>query len=79
MKIKDLLKKEYDLVEYRIRLNADEAQKAGKTSVFAGIFRIKGGKLISLDGDTYDLEQTILEQEEWSCKRHPRALTILVK
>lgn len=70
--IKDLIKdKDYDYVEYRI------PSKESNKSEFAGAFKVEDGKIISIDGDSYNEEERVYAAEEWSYNKHP-ALTILV-
>lgn len=59
--IGDLIKdKDYDYISYR--LTVDDKNK----SFFAGCFRSENGKIISLDGDVYSLDEEVLRYEEWS-------------
>lgn len=70
--IKDLIKdKDYDYVEYRI------PSKESNKGEFAGAFKVENGKIISIDGDSYNEEERVYAAEEWSYNKHP-ALTILV-
>lgn len=78
MTIKDLLKKDYDYVVYRIKLDDKLAYEVGKKSIFAGIFQIKDGQIISLDGDTYNSDEEVIDYKEWSDATHKNALTITV-
>lgn len=58
--IGDLIKnKDYDYISYR--LTVDDKSK----SFFAGCFRSENGKIISLDGDVYNLDEEVLRYEEW--------------
>lgn len=58
--IGDLIKdKNYDYISYR--LTVDDKSK----SFFAGCFRSENGKIISLDGDVYSLDEEVLRYEEW--------------
>lgn len=61
--IGDLIKnKDYDYVEYRVTIPSADEQK----DVFAGAFRTKSGKIITLDGGIYDSDKEIIKSEEWS-------------
>lgn len=58
--IGDLIKnKDYDYISYRLTM-IDKSQ-----SFFAGCFRSENGKIISLDGDVYSLDEEVLRYEEW--------------
>lgn len=71
--IKDLIKdKDYEYVEYRV------PSKESNNGEFAGAFRVKDGKIISIDGDSYDEEERVYAAEEWSNDKYPHALTIIV-
>lgn len=71
--IKDLIKdKDYDYIEYRI------PSRESNDGEFAGAFRVEDGKIISIDGDSYNEEERVYAAEEWSDNRYPHALTILV-
>lgn len=62
MTVGELIKnKNYVYISYRITL----PQKAGGGDTFAGIARSEDGKLISLDGDTYSMDEKVLSYEEW--------------
>lgn len=62
MTIGELIKdRDYVYINYRITL----PEKAGGGDTFAGIIRSENGKLISLDGDTYSLDEEVLSYEEW--------------
>lgn len=66
MTVKDLIKnKDYDYISYRLKIPKDKEKYYGK-SIFIGCATSKDGKLISLDGDTYKEDDTVLEYEEWS-------------
>lgn len=79
MKIRDLAKKDYDYVSYRIKLDEKSAKEVGQDSIFAGEFAIKDGKIISLDGDTYNLDEEVVNYKEWSSEQCKSGLTITVK
>lgn len=64
MTVKDLIKnKDYDYISYRLKIPKEKYY--GK-SIFIGCAASKEGKLISLVGDTYEEDDTVLEYEEWS-------------
>ena len=64
MTVKDLIKnKDYDYISYRLKTPKDKEKYYGK-SIFIGCAASKDGKLISLDGDTYKEDDTVLE--EWN-------------
>lgn len=63
MTIKDLIKnKDYDYISRRVTL----PKKAGGRDTFFGCTRSENGKLIPLDGDSYDENTEIVSYEEWS-------------
>ena len=66
MTIGDLIKnKDYDYIEYC--LTSEKIRKLVKADeMFAGEFRSEGGKIISLDGDTYSEDEKVIRYEEWS-------------
>lgn len=75
MTIGDLIKnKDYDCVSYRLAL-------PDGNDTFAGCFASKGGKIIPLDGDTYDKDEEVLSYEEWSKPEDniQNGLTVVVK
>lgn len=60
MKLKDILKgKNYKYIEYYVIL----PQTLGGEIVFSGLCRYMNGELISLDGDTYSLEDELIRYE----------------
>lgn len=66
MKVKDLIKnKDYDHISYRLKIPKDKEKYYGK-SIFIGCAASKDRKFISLDEDTYEEDDTVLEYEEWS-------------
>lgn len=76
--IGDLIKnKDYDYVEYRITI---PVLYYGVDDIFAGEFKTKNGKIISLDGDGYSLDQKIVSYEEWDDPENgiKNGLTIIV-
>ena len=57
--IGDLIKdKDYDYVAYRISWKNED--------IFAGSFKAEDGKIISLDGDSYDLDDEVIRSKEWN-------------
>ena len=74
-KIKDFLKKDYDMVEVRITAPKDFEEP----DIFAGLFQIHKGKIISLDGDCYDEDQEVLSFEEWPDDETASGLTIVLQ
>lgn len=79
MKIRDLAKKDYDYVVYRRKLDESLSKEVGQEAIFAGIFAIKDGEIVSLDGDTYSLDEEVVDYREWSDDKYKSALTITVK
>ena len=59
-KILDEVGYDYDYISYRIMM------KDGKRSIFAGCFKTEDKKIIPLDGDNYELDEEVLQSEEWS-------------
>ena len=78
MTVKDLIKKkDYDYISWRVTL----PEKAGGGDTFFGACASVDGKLIPLDGDSYDDEAKVLKYKEWS---HPEdgiksGLTVVIK
>lgn len=65
--VKDLIKdKDYDYISWRIKLDERDKEKVGDDDIFFGCCRSVGGKLISLDGDSYSEHEHVLSYEEWS-------------
>jgi hypothetical protein len=65
--VKDLIKdKDYDYISWRIKLDERDRKKVGEDDIFFGCCRSEGGKLISLDGDTYSEREHVLSYEEWT-------------
>lgn len=57
--IGDLIKdKDYDYVEYRISWKNKD--------IFVGCFKTENGKIIPLDGDSYDLDEEVVRSKEWN-------------
>ncbi|HAU87086.1 MAG TPA: hypothetical protein DCW90_16840 [Lachnospiraceae bacterium] len=72
--IGDLIKnKDYDYVSYRISWKDQD--------IFAGYFKAENGKIISLDGDSYDLDEEVIRSEEWNNpdKGVSHGLTVVVE
>lgn len=64
--IGDLIKnKDYDYVEYRYKIATSLTPIYEADSMFAGAFKTVNGKIISLDGDNYSLDQEVILYEEW--------------
>lgn len=60
MKVSDLIQNEdYDYIEWKV-ISSDSKE------IFFGKAASKDGKLISLDGDSYDEDTEIIRYEEWS-------------
>lgn len=86
MTIKDLAKKNYDYVSYRLTLrewndsDINDENLRMEHSTFAGTFAITDGKIKPLDGDTYDLSEEVLWYEEWTDEENDikSGLTIIV-
>ena len=84
--IKDYMAQDYDYVSYRLTLSTwrdeylDNEDLCYEHSTFAGSFAIKDGKLIPLDGDTYDINETVIWSEEWTQPEDniQRGLTVIV-
>lgn len=75
MTIGDLIKnKDYDYVSYRLTLQDG-------SDTFAGCFAAKDGEIISLDGDTYSMDERVLKYEEWNNPEEgiDKGLTIVVE
>lgn len=75
--------KNYDYVDYRIRLNKKTYPKLSpkywfKEGVFAGAFKVVNGEIVPLDYDTYSLKEPVLESEEWLQDNVTNGLTIIV-
>lgn len=73
MTLKDLIEnKDYDYVSYRMILPDGQ-------DIFAGCFKSDGGKIISIDGDSYSEDETIIRYAEWSSDKHLNGLTVWVE
>lgn len=74
--IKEVIKnKDYDYVSYRISHTSDE------DGIFAGCFKTENGKIISLDGDSYSLNEKVIASEEWKDEEENinNGLTVIVE
>ena len=72
--IEDLIKnKDYDYVSYRISWKDQD--------IFAGSFKTENGRIVPLDGDSYDLDEEVIRSKEWSNpgKGIKNGLTIVVE
>lgn len=76
MKIRDLIKnKDYDYIEWRVAL----PDSLGGDDIFFGSCKSEKGKLISLDGDSYDEDVEAIEHREWSSVSVEKGLTVICK
>ena len=74
MTVKDLIKnKDYDYISWRVTL----PESCGGGDMFFGATRSENGKLIPLDGDSYDEDTEILSYDEWSSVSVENGLTIV--
>jgi hypothetical protein len=74
--IEEVIKnKDYDYVSYRINHISDE------DGIFAGCFKTENGKIISLDGDSYSLNEKVIASEEWEDEEENinNGLTVIVE
>ena len=77
----DIVKgKNYDYVDYRIRLDKEKCEEDTpdylfEEDIFAGAFKVENGEIISLDGDNYYKEEAVLESEEWVQKKDDNKIT----
>lgn len=55
--------KNYDYVDYRIIYPDCDDEKRGE---FIGCFKVKDGKIIPLDGDIYEENESVIASEEWT-------------
>ena len=75
--IGDLIKgKDYDCMSYRIAYPGCDEEHG----TFAGYFSAKNGEIIPLDGDIYELNEEVIESEEWTIPEEEiqNGLTIVV-
>lgn len=72
--------KDYDYVSYRVTWDGIR-RELGCDSIFAGEFSTEGGKIVSLDGDTYSESEEVVDWAEWSApdKGIIRGLTVVVE
>lgn len=76
MIVKDLIKnKDYDYISWRVTL----PEKYGGGDIFFGQCRSQNGELISLDGDIYSEEDSVISYEEWSDDEIKNGLTVICK
>lgn len=74
MILKELIdKKDYDLIKWRITSPVGLEQP----DMFFGYCKSENGKIISLDGDSYDENAKIIDYEEWSNEEVTSGLTII--
>lgn len=76
--------KNYDYVSYRgydEKRNIPPATGNNTDGEFCGCFKVVNGKIIPLDGDFYDAEETVIASEEWSMPDEgiEKGLTIIVE
>ena len=63
MTIGDLIKnKDYDYISYRMIIPVVNDGE----SIFAGCFKSEGGKIISLDGDSYSEDEEVVDWSEFT-------------
>lgn len=87
--IRDIIKgKNYDYVSYRMRFEKEKYEKRlpdyyFAEGMFAGVFAVNNGEIVSLDNDTYYENEDVLESEEWVLLsdnlENPNGLTIIVE
>lgn len=78
MTIKEIIKNEnYDYIDIRITLPKGWKEE----SIFAGCCKSENGKLIPLDGDTYDVNQEVISSERWKNEKRgvENGLTVVLK
>ena len=60
--IGELIKdKDYDYVSYRINYPGCDEEHG----TFAGCFAAVDGRIVPLDGDSYSLEEKVIDSQEW--------------
>lgn len=67
---------DYDCISYRIAYPGCDEEHG----TFAGYFSAKNGEIIPLDGDIYELNEEVIESEEWTMPEEEiqNGLTIVV-
>lgn len=64
MTIRELIKnKDYDRIE--IRHTFQQVFEKDIKSLFAGVARSEGGELITMDGDSYNVDETVISYSEF--------------
>lgn len=76
--------KDYNYVSYRgydEKRNMPPRTGNNTDGEFCGCFKVINGKIIPLDGDFYDEEETVIASEEWTMPDEgiERGLTIIVE
>lgn len=76
--------KNYDYVSYRgydEKRNIPPATGNNTDGEFCGCFKVVNGKIIPLDGDSYDARETVIASEEWSMPDEgiEKGLTVIVE
>lgn len=76
--------KDYDYVSYRgydEKRNIPPATGNNTDGEFCGCFKVVNGKIIPLDGDSYDAEETVIASEEWTMQDEgiEKGLTVIVE
>lgn len=69
--IKTLIQgKTYDYVSYRGYDEKRDIPAGGWPGEFMGCFEVQNGKIMALDGDTYDDAEPVIYSEEWEKPEH---------
>lgn len=76
--------KNYDYVSYRgydEKRNIPPVTGNNTDGEFCGCFKVVNGKIIPLDGDSYDARETVIASEEWSMPDEgiKKGLTVIVE
>lgn len=76
--------KDYDYVSYRgydEKRNIPPATGNNTGGEFCGCFKVVNGKIIPLDGDSYDARETVIASEEWTMQDEgiEKGLTVIVE
>lgn len=68
MTVGDLIKnKDYDRINWRMVVPEHMRDRfGGESHIFVGIAASKGGRLISLDGDSYSRDAEVVMHREWN-------------